>query len=649
MGKKALSILFISMIMVLFALTGCQTVSPVEPIAPAPIPLAEPVPKPLPEPIPEPVPMPELIPEPQPEPVAESIPVQWTTIATEWRGRNGERFTLELPSGGTEGTIWGTGIYTDDSIIGTAAVHAGLVTFAQGGTVTIEIRPGQNAYAGSAQHGITSNSYDDWEGSFVFIDAVGMPVVFDIPVPDIAPTGEPEEVPAFGNFFKVSNYSGYDFFELRIATEEAVARDSATEDLLGVEVLYNLGSFTLDLDNHPELQAAIGQAPEGVLYVYILDEDNDGYLKIWHPQIDPWNIVITTEDLDEPILIPEMPLQPEREEPPYLGDYFLITNNTGYALTEVYIYSVAMMMAGEYGPNLLNGELLYDQESVKVSPKEMSGLAEPIYEATDQSLYLIAVDVDGDQYATDWDPDVESWNILIDFEHIVAVEPEEPTYLGDFFQITNNTGYDLHYLDIYSDAMLEESKEGFNLLGDEILYDGGFFRIYPHEYTDLAKAIYEDEGEVLHIEMFDEDDDYYYRDWVPDEESWDVEITIGDFVDTEQLHAEVYGDFFQVINDTGYEIWYLFLVTEEMLEAQEVGEDLLPAWLLFDGESVAIYPDEFPGLKELLYAKSGETFYLIAYDEDDYRYMKEWTPDTDSWDIVVSGEDFVDFPTKQED
>jgi len=643
MGKKTLSILFISMIMVLFALTGCQTASPVEPIAPAPVPLPEPVPEPIPEPIPEPVPMPEVTPEPQPEPVEEGIPVQWTTIATEWRGRNGERFTLELPPGGTEGTIWGTGIYTDDSIIGTAAVHAGLITFAQGGTVTIEIRPGQNAYAGSMQHGITSNSYDDWEGSFVFVDAAGLPVVFDIPVPDNAPTGEPEEVPAFGNYFKVSNYSGYDFLELRIATEEAVARDSATEDLLGVEVLYNLESFTLDLDNHPELQAAIKQDPEGVLYVYILDEDNDGYLKLWHPQTDPWNIVITTEDLDEPILIPEMPLQPEREEPPYLGEYLLITNNTGYVLTEVYMYSAAMMMEGEYGPNLLSGELLYDQESVQVRPKEMIGLAEPIYEITGQSLYLIAVDVDGDQYATDWDPHLGSWNILINFHHIVDIEPDGPEYLGDFFQITNNTGYDIHYIDIYSDAMLEESKEGFNLLGDEILYDGGFFRIFPKEYPGLAKAIYEDEDEVLHIEMFDEDDDYYYRDWIPDEESWDVEITIGDFVDTEQLSAEVYGDFFQVINDTGYEIWYLFLVTEEMLAAEEVGEDLLPDWLLYDSEAVAIYPDDFPRLKELLYAKSGQKLYFLAYDEDDYLYKKEWTPDADSWDVVISAEDFLDF------
>ncbi|PKL10314.1 MAG: hypothetical protein CVV52_19030, partial [Spirochaetae bacterium HGW-Spirochaetae-8] len=350
-----------------------------------------------------------------------------------------------------------------------------------------------------------------------------------------------------------------------------------------------------------------------------------------------------TEDLDEPVLIPEMPLQPEREEPPYLGDYFLITNNTGYPFTELYIYSAAMMKDGVNGPNLLDGELLYDQASVQVYPKEMSGLAEPIYEATDQSLYLIAVDVDGDQYAASWDPHSESWNILIQFHYIVDVEPDEPAYLGDYFQITNNTGYDIHYIDIYSDAMLEESKEGFNLLGDGVLYDGEVFRIYSDEYPDLAKAIYEDEGEVLHIEIYDEDDDYYYRDWIPDEESWNVEITIGDFVDTEKLSAEVNGDFFQVINDTGYELWYLFLVTPEMWEAEELGEDLLSDWLLYDGESIAIYPDEFPRIQELLDARSGEKLYFIAYDEDDYRYKKEWTPDADSWDVVISAEDFLDF------
>ena len=62
----------------------------------------------------------------------------------------------------------GTGTYTDDSSICTAAVHAGLITLANGGKVTIEIAPGANSYSGTTANGVTSSSYDSWSGSFTF-------------------------------------------------------------------------------------------------------------------------------------------------------------------------------------------------------------------------------------------------------------------------------------------------------------------------------------------------------------------------------------------------------------------------------------------------------------------------------------------------
>ena len=73
------------------------------------------------------------------------------------------------PAGGTEYPIWGTGIYTDDSSIGTAAVHAGLINFAAGGTVTILILPGQESYIGLTQNGVTSLDWDAYVGSFEFV------------------------------------------------------------------------------------------------------------------------------------------------------------------------------------------------------------------------------------------------------------------------------------------------------------------------------------------------------------------------------------------------------------------------------------------------------------------------------------------------
>ena len=64
---------------------------------------------------------------------------------------------------------WGEDVYTDDSSVCTAAVHAGVITVVEGGTVTIEIRPGVDSYEGTTRNGIMTRSYPAWEGSFVVV------------------------------------------------------------------------------------------------------------------------------------------------------------------------------------------------------------------------------------------------------------------------------------------------------------------------------------------------------------------------------------------------------------------------------------------------------------------------------------------------
>ena len=97
----------------------------------------------------------------------------WGTNATSRRGQGGQLFSYACPRGGSAGSVWGTDVYTDDSSVCTAAVHAGLITFAGGGTVTIQIRPGQSGYAGSTRNGVQSATYPAWAGSFAFVGAGG--------------------------------------------------------------------------------------------------------------------------------------------------------------------------------------------------------------------------------------------------------------------------------------------------------------------------------------------------------------------------------------------------------------------------------------------------------------------------------------------
>jgi len=94
----------------------------------------------------------------------------WAATAAQHRGLDGQRFEYDCPAGGMLRFVWGTDVYTDDSSVCTAGVHVGVITLEEGGTVTIEIRPGQEAYEATERNGVTTLDYGPWGGSFVVID-----------------------------------------------------------------------------------------------------------------------------------------------------------------------------------------------------------------------------------------------------------------------------------------------------------------------------------------------------------------------------------------------------------------------------------------------------------------------------------------------
>ena len=93
----------------------------------------------------------------------------WGLNAVAYRGQNGVHLRVDCPADGTIYSVWGTGTYTDDSSICTAAVHAGLITLASGGSVVIEIAPGLQEYTGTEANGILTTSYGPWDGSYTFV------------------------------------------------------------------------------------------------------------------------------------------------------------------------------------------------------------------------------------------------------------------------------------------------------------------------------------------------------------------------------------------------------------------------------------------------------------------------------------------------
>ncbi|MCB4822633.1 LCCL domain-containing protein [Roseicella aerolata] len=65
------------------------------------------------------------------------------------------------------GSVWGTDIYTADSGTCRAAVHAGVIGLT-GGTVSLQMLPGQPRYVGTTRNGLASSNYNAYRASFRF-------------------------------------------------------------------------------------------------------------------------------------------------------------------------------------------------------------------------------------------------------------------------------------------------------------------------------------------------------------------------------------------------------------------------------------------------------------------------------------------------
>ena len=62
-------------------------------------------------------------------------------------------------TGTTDGMLWGTGVYTGDSVLAVAAVHAGVVKAGETAVVKVTVMAPLGQYQGSIRHGVTSHDY----------------------------------------------------------------------------------------------------------------------------------------------------------------------------------------------------------------------------------------------------------------------------------------------------------------------------------------------------------------------------------------------------------------------------------------------------------------------------------------------------------
>jgi hypothetical protein len=69
-------------------------------------------------------------------------------------------------TGATHGSLWGTDVYTADSTLAMAVVHAGILQVGQTGVVKVTIMAPPLNFVGSTRNGVTSSAYDRYPAAF---------------------------------------------------------------------------------------------------------------------------------------------------------------------------------------------------------------------------------------------------------------------------------------------------------------------------------------------------------------------------------------------------------------------------------------------------------------------------------------------------
>jgi hypothetical protein len=86
----------------------------------------------------------------------------------------GKTFRFEV-TGSTNGSVWGTGVYTADSSLATAAVHAGVLRPGETKVIRVRIVAGRSRYIGSTRNGVSSGSWASYPGAYTISRVVNGP------------------------------------------------------------------------------------------------------------------------------------------------------------------------------------------------------------------------------------------------------------------------------------------------------------------------------------------------------------------------------------------------------------------------------------------------------------------------------------------
>jgi hypothetical protein len=89
-----------------------------------------------------------------------------------YRTEIGKSLYFEVTGRAAGGAVWGTDIYTDDSTLAAAAVHAGVLKDGQKGVIKVTILKYEGTYDGATRNGVTSVAFATYPGSSFRVEKI---------------------------------------------------------------------------------------------------------------------------------------------------------------------------------------------------------------------------------------------------------------------------------------------------------------------------------------------------------------------------------------------------------------------------------------------------------------------------------------------
>jgi LCCL domain len=92
---------------------------------------------------------------------------------TDYCDRIGASYFFRV-TGSNEGSLWGTDVYTGDSDLAAAAVHAGVLKAGETAVVRVRVVAPPASFTGSARHGVVSQDFERF-GTAYRVEAIQAP------------------------------------------------------------------------------------------------------------------------------------------------------------------------------------------------------------------------------------------------------------------------------------------------------------------------------------------------------------------------------------------------------------------------------------------------------------------------------------------